>query len=111
LDVRLRGIDASDLHRESVFHLGAAATRCRLRALGTDTARITVDKPLPVRAGDHGVLRDPGQHRVAGLEVLDPPPPALRARAGAAARARGLPPGGITGARLRRGHYVADANL
>src|SRR5699024_485712 len=95
LDVRLRGIDASDLHRESVSHLGAAAPRCRLRALGTDPARITVDKPLPVRAGDHGVLRDPGQHRVAGLEVLDPAPPALRARGGAAARARELASGEI----------------
>src|SRR5699024_8439262 len=71
LDVRLRGIDSGELHREAVLHLGAAATGARLRALGADTARITVDTPLPVRAGDHGVLRDPGQHRVAGVEVLD----------------------------------------
>src|SRR5699024_6806112 len=88
-----------------------AATRARLRALGADTARITVDTPLPVRAGDHGVLRDPGQHRVAGIEVLDPAPPALRSRGGAAARARELASGEITGARLRRRHFIAESEL
>jgi selenocysteine-specific elongation factor len=47
--------------------------------------------PLPVRAGDRGVLRDPGRQTVAGgVLVLDADPPALRRRGAAAARAREL---------------------
>lgn len=110
-DVRLRGIDSADAHREAVLHLGAAATPVRVRALGADTARLTLTEPLPLRAGDHGVLRDPGQHRVAGVEVLDPAPPRLRRRGSATARARELAAGEVALGHLRRGRFVAESEL
>src|SRR5699024_5458568 len=53
-DVRLRGIDATQLHRAAVLHLGATAGRVRLRALDKVTARVTLDSGLPLRAGDRG---------------------------------------------------------
>lgn len=111
LDVRLRGLQSTQLHREAVLHLGAAARGARLRALGPDTARLSLDAPLPLRAGDHGVLRDPGQHRVAGIEVLDPAPPPLRRRGSAAARATELAAGDVVRERLRRRHFVAESEL
>ena len=44
--------------------------------------------PLPLRAGDRALLRDPGAQAVAaGVLVLDADPPALRRRGAAAARA------------------------
>ncbi|PXY23518.1 selenocysteine-specific translation elongation factor [Prauserella coralliicola] len=103
LDVRLRGDKAADLHRELVLHVGAAAVPCRVRPLGTDTARLTLASPLPLRAGDTGLLRDPGEHRVpAGAEVLDPAPPALRRRGAASARAHELERGDLAAAHVRR---------
>jgi selenocysteine-specific elongation factor len=47
--------------------------------------------PLPLAAGDVGLLRDPGAHRIAGrVTVLDTEPPPLLRRGAAAARARDL---------------------
>jgi selenocysteine-specific elongation factor len=89
VDVRLRGDKAGDLHRELVLHVGAAAVPCRVRPLGTDTARLALRAALPLRAGDSGLLRDAGEHRIpAGIEVLDPLPPRLAGR-GAARRRDG----------------------
>jgi len=86
VDVRLRG--ETDLHRELVLHLGSAAAPCRVRPLGTDTARLSLTTGLPLRAGDTGLLRDPGEHRIpAGIEVLDPDPPRLAGRGAARRRA------------------------
>ncbi|EHR51425.1 selenocysteine-specific elongation factor SelB [Saccharomonospora marina XMU15] len=91
VDVRLRGAKSAEVHRGLVLHVGAAAVAARVRPLGTDTARLALAAPLPLRAGDTGLLRDPGQHRVpAGVDVLDPDPPPLRRRGAARARAAEL---------------------
>ncbi|OLT49004.1 selenocysteine-specific translation elongation factor [Saccharomonospora sp. CUA-673] len=96
LDVRIRGAKAGELHRELVLHLGAAAVACRVRPLGDDTARLSLTAALPLRCGDTGLLRDPGRHRVpAGIEVLDPDPPALRRRGAARQRAADLDSAGL----------------
>lgn len=89
VDVRLRG--ETDLHRELVLHMGSAAVPCRVRPLGTDTARLSCAAALPVRAGDTGLLRDPGEHRIpAGVEILDPDPPRLTGSGAARRRAEEL---------------------
>ncbi|OLE22915.1 MAG: selenocysteine-specific translation elongation factor [Actinobacteria bacterium 13_1_20CM_3_71_11] len=73
------------------LHIGSAAVGVRVRPLGTDTARLRLDRPLPLRIGDRALLRDPGRHRIAaGVTVLDVVPPALRRRGAAAARAAAL---------------------
>jgi selenocysteine-specific elongation factor len=60
----------------------------RIRPLGIDTARLTLDHPLPLRIGDRAVLRDSGARRVVGgVVVLDPAPPSLRRRGAAVDRA------------------------
>ncbi|GAA1226196.1 selenocysteine-specific translation elongation factor [Prauserella halophila] len=111
-DVRLRGDGAAELHRELVVHVGAAAVPCRVRPLGDDTARLTLREPLPLRRGDTGLLRDPGEHRVpAGVEVLDPDPPALRRRGAARERARELDRAEPAAAYLRRRGVVQTAEL
>ncbi|MEA5365252.1 selenocysteine-specific translation elongation factor [Amycolatopsis sp., V23-08] len=86
LDVRLRG--AAELHRHLVLHVGSTAVPVRVRPLGPDTARLLLATPLPLRMGDRGLLRDPGEHRIpAGFDVLDVRPPSLARRG--AGRARG----------------------
>jgi selenocysteine-specific elongation factor len=110
VDVLLRG--EGPLHRELVLHLGAAAVPCHVRPLGTDTARLTLRRPLPVRAGDSGLLRDPGGHRIArGVEVLDADPPVLRGTGAARARDRELLAGEAAAAYLRRHGTVRAASL
>jgi len=60
----------------------------RVRPLGADTARLRLDRPLPLRIGDRGLLRDPGRRHVAGgVTVLDVAPPGLSRRGAAKARA------------------------
>ncbi|MCR3722923.1 MULTISPECIES: SelB domain-containing protein [Prauserella salsuginis group] len=111
-DVRLRGDKAGELHRDLVLHVGAAAVSCRIRPLGDDTARVTFREPLPLRRGDTGLLRDPGEHRVpAGVEILDPDPPALRRRGAARERARELAEADPAVAYVRRCGVVAAAEL
>lgn len=91
VDVRVRGDKAGELHRDLVLHVGAAAAACRVRPLGEDTARVTLRAPLPLRLGDTGLLRDPGEHRVpAGVVILDPDPPVLGRRGAARERAAEL---------------------
>lgn len=73
------------------LHIGAAGVPARVRPLGADTARLRLPRPLPLRIGDRGVLRDPGRRAVvAGLTVLDVAPPPLRRRGAAARRAEEL---------------------
>jgi selenocysteine-specific elongation factor len=89
LDVRLR--PATDLPEHLVLHVGTAAVPVRLRRLGADVARLRLPAPLPLRAGDRALLRDPAAQLVAaGVEVLDADPPDLRRRGAAAARADAL---------------------
>ncbi|GAB3470126.1 selenocysteine-specific translation elongation factor [Actinophytocola sediminis] len=91
------------LHRELVLHVGAAAVPCLVRPLGTTCARLVLRTALPLRAGDIGLLRDPGEHRIAcGVEILDAAPPALTGRGAAKARERELVSGDAAPAHLRR---------
>lgn len=116
VDVRLTGDERPPEHL--VLHVGAVATPARLRpfdAAGEDrTARVTLDRPLPLRVGDRAILRDPGSRRVWGTTVLDPAPPRLRRRG--AGRRRALELARATGEpsladELRRRGVVASALL
>ncbi|WP_415823005.1 GTP-binding protein, partial [Mycobacterium senriense] len=70
IDVALRSADT--LHRQLVLHIGSAAVPVLVRRLGPAGARLRLARPLPLRVGDIGLLRDPGEHRIAaGVEVLD----------------------------------------
>ena len=92
IDVALR--TAGELHRELVLHIGSAAVPVQVRPLGTAAARLRLARALPLRIGDVGLLRDPGEHRIAsGIEVLDVRPPALRRRGAARERAEELATG------------------
>jgi selenocysteine-specific elongation factor len=94
IDVVLRA--AGNLHRELVLHVGSAAVPVHVRPLGTVGARLRLARPLPLRVGDVGLLRDPGEHRIAaGIEVLDVRPPQLRRRGAARARADELATGRV----------------
>jgi selenocysteine-specific elongation factor len=91
VDVRLAGDPAADLPATLMLHAGSAAVLAHVRPLGTDTVRLRLERPVPLRIGDRGALRDPGRHRVAaGITVLDVTPPVLRRRGAAAARAATL---------------------
>jgi selenocysteine-specific elongation factor len=91
VDVRLHGDPVGALPSALTLHLGSAAVAARVRPLGPDTARLRLDRPLPLRIGDRALLRDPGRHHIAGgVTVLDVVPPALARRGAAAARAAAL---------------------
>lgn len=101
IDVALRAADS--LHRQLVLHIGSAAVPVQVRRLGTAAARLRLARPLPLRVSDIGLLRDPGQHRIAaGVEVLDVRPPALRRRGAARARADGLANGAVAAPAVAR---------
>ncbi|HWN28634.1 MAG TPA: SelB C-terminal domain-containing protein, partial [Actinomycetospora sp.] len=103
VDVRVgppRGSTAAvDLPQQVMLHVGSAAVAARVRPLSredapddpsgaTRTVRLTLRDALPLRPGDHALLRDPGAHRVlGGVTVLDVRPPSLRRRGAARARA------------------------
>jgi selenocysteine-specific elongation factor len=84
-DVRLSG--AGSPPERPVLHLGSASQEARVRPLTGDLVRLQLAEPLPLRAGDRAVLRDPGSRRVWGVRVLDPAPPPLARRGDAARRA------------------------
>ncbi|PRW61883.1 selenocysteine-specific translation elongation factor [Actinopolyspora mortivallis] len=91
VDARLSPTPPGDLPRELTLHIGSATAGTRIRPLGGDTTRLSLDRPLPLRVGDRALLRDPGRNRVpAGVTVLDVHPPPLRRRGAARARAREL---------------------
>ncbi|MGB3522734.1 MAG: selenocysteine-specific translation elongation factor, partial [Mycobacterium sp.] len=88
---RSTGCPLTEAPERIVVHVGTAAVSARLRVLGTDHARITLEHPLPLMFSDRLVLRDPGARRVlGGVVVLDADPPALRRRGDAARRAEEL---------------------
>ncbi|MGE2736126.1 SelB C-terminal domain-containing protein [Mycolicibacterium vaccae] len=94
VDVAVRAEDT--LPRQLMLHIGAAGVPVHVRPLGEAGARLRLTRPLPLRIGDIGVLRDPGGHRIAaGVEVLDVRPAALRRRGDARARAAHLATGRV----------------
>jgi selenocysteine-specific elongation factor len=99
LDVRLNQ-PAQDVPQHLTCHVGTAAVPVRLRPLGGEAARLLLERPLPLEAGDRVILRDPsgsdGSGTIAGATVVDVDPPALRRRGAAAARAASLLDGGAT---------------
>ena len=84
----------------ATLHAGTTSAAVRVRPLGADHARLTLDDPsaaLPLVVGDRVVLRDPGAHEVlAGATVLDAHPPPLTRRGDAARRAAALTEGPAT---------------
>lgn len=95
VDVALRAEDP--LPRQVTLHIGAAAVPVQVRPLGAAAARLRLSRPLPLRIGDAGVLRDPGGQRTAvGFEVLDVRPAPLRRRGDARVRAAELATGRVT---------------
>ncbi|WP_345605113.1 selenocysteine-specific translation elongation factor [Pseudonocardia adelaidensis] len=117
VDVALRGVRGAELEplpREVMLHVGSAAVTVRVRPLGGGFARLRPERPLPLRIGDRAVLRDPGRRAVvAGVEVLDVLPPALRRRGAAARRAVELaePGGGTASGELGRRGAVRAVDL
>jgi len=90
MDARLSR-PAEELPSELVLHVGSAGVPVRVRPLGGGSARLTLARPLPLRAGDRALLRDPGGQSVAaGVLVLDADPPVLRRRGAARERASAL---------------------
>ena len=84
-----------DLPPAATLHVGSAAIPVRVRSLARDLARLTLASHLPLTAGDIGLLRDPGAHRVLGrVTVLDTRPPPLSRRGAAGQRAAALDTGG-----------------
>ncbi|RMB85209.1 selenocysteine-specific translation elongation factor [Streptomyces shenzhenensis] len=115
VDVRVGGEPVDDLPRTVTLHIGTAAVPVAVRPLGQDTARLTLDRALPLRVGDRAVLREPGGRRVpCGVTVLDVRPPLLARRGAGRARAEqlaamtGVPDGA---AELRRRGLIRRAEL
>ncbi|MCS6712292.1 selenocysteine-specific translation elongation factor [Brachybacterium sp. EF45031] len=116
--VDVRGVGSEDLTRvpsEVSVHAGTAAVTARLRPLDARHARLTLERPLPLRVGDRLVLRGTaGRAVLGGLEVLDVDPPELRRRGAAARRAEELEVrehGGDVLAEVRRRGAVEEAVL
>ncbi|GAB3001183.1 selenocysteine-specific translation elongation factor [Mycobacterium bourgelatii] len=94
VDVVLRSPEK--VHERLMLHIGSAAVPVRVRKLGPVAARLRLARPLPLRVKDIGLLRDPGEHRIAaGVEVLDVRPPPLRRRGAARLRADELASGRV----------------
>lgn len=89
VDVRRTfGSDLSELPQNIVVHIGTAGVGARLRPLGGDFARLTLDQPLPLTLLDRFVVRSPGgRHVVAGVEIVDVNPAELNRRGDAKKRA------------------------
>ena len=90
LDVRVSGRPVRELPGELLLHVGTAAVTARVRPLGGQVARLTINRPLPLTAGDRAILRDPGSRLITGVLVLDIDPPPLRRRGDAVRRASDL---------------------
>lgn len=88
---RVSGESLSDVVQELIAHTGTAGVAARVRPLSGDFARIRLSAPLALELGDRFVLRGPGaRHVLAGVEIVDLVPPALRRRGAAARRAEEL---------------------
>jgi len=105
---RTTGVAYTEVPEQLVVHVGTASVPARLRAFGTDHARLVLDRPLPLVLGDRMVLRDPGSRSVlGGARVLDADPPALERRGDGARWAERLagmdPAGDVLGEVAARG--------
>src|SRR6185437_15865722 len=96
IDVRLAGPPAR-LPPQLTVHIGAARGVARVRVLGGEIARLSLDHALPLHIGDRVLLRDPGAaadratgRPIFGATVLDVSPPRLRGNGAAAAAEREL---------------------
>ena len=89
VDVRRTfGSELSQLPQNIVVHSGTAGVGARLRPLGGDYARLTLEQPLPLTLLDRFVVRSPGgRHVVAGVEIVDVNPAELSRRGDAKKRA------------------------
>jgi selenocysteine-specific elongation factor len=93
-----RGVGVRGLVGDLVLHVGSAAVSVRVRVLDEDVARLQLARPLPLRAGDRAVLRDPGRQQVvAAVTLLDVDPPALSRRGAARTRAAELADRDVSG--------------
>ncbi|MDI3329575.1 MAG: selenocysteine-specific translation elongation factor [Micrococcus sp.] len=105
---RTTGTVLAEAPVELLVHVGTATVPARVRPLGDDHARLTLDRHLPLVPGDRLVLRDPGARTVfGGVRVLDVDPPELTRRGDGTRRAAALaamPDGGdVLGEIARRG--------
>jgi len=89
IDVRrIGGAALNEVPAQLTAHIGTAAVPARLRGFDAGHARITLDWPLPLIAGDRLLLRDPVSRLVlGGVGVLDPDPPQLLRRGDGTRRA------------------------
>ena len=92
VDVRRTfGTELAQLPQNLVVHTGTAGVGARLRPLGGDFARLTLEEALPLTLLDRFVVRSPGgRHVVAGVEVVDVHPVELTRRGDAKRRAEQL---------------------
>lgn len=88
---RTFGTAMTELPQNLVVHIGTAGVGARLRPLGGEFARLTLESPLPLTLLDRFVVRSPGgRHVAAGFEVVDVHPAELRRRGDAKKRAAEL---------------------
>ena len=88
---RTFGTVTTELPQNLVVHIGTVGVGTRLRPLGGEFARLTLESPLPLTLLDRFVVRSPGgRHVAAGFEVVDVHPAELSRRGDAKKRAAEL---------------------
>ena len=92
VDVRRRGgLPWAEASPEVTVHVGTAAAAAHVRPFDDVHARLTFDAPLPLRLGDHLIVRDASAARIhCSAEVLDVEPLALNRRGAGRRRAQQL---------------------
>lgn len=66
---------------ELMFHIGTAAVPTKVRVLDRNTLRLNLRSALPLRFGDQGLLRNPGNGEIiGGAYVIDAAPEPRRKR-------------------------------
>jgi selenocysteine-specific elongation factor len=88
IDVKTATPDKLPAH--PLLYIGATSVGVRCRLLGGQFARLSLERPLPLRVGDRVLLRDPGSRELWGAGVVDPDPPPLRRRGAGRERAASL---------------------
>jgi selenocysteine-specific elongation factor len=110
LDVRLSA--GGRVPQRPTLHVGSCSVATHARPLDDRHARLTLQRPLPLRIGDRAILRDPGSRALWSVRVLDPAPPPLRRRGAAAARAQELASAdGVLADELARRHVARRSML